>query len=94
MGPRMFGLVMKRTPPDYWYILPCENFQRINEIKDSASPWYTIIMQHFLNPLYPQKSCGSGEKKGPGDFDIHHNTCKWVKEKGLWKAVKENLGFR
>jgi len=85
-GPRMLSLVMERTPQQYWYILPCENFQRIPDGKDNTSPWHVVIFQQFTHYV-PQRSCGSWQKQGPGDcqFGRHHNTVTWMRKKGPFK---------
>jgi len=82
-GPKLLSAVMEQTPPDYWYLLPCENFQRIPGL-DNGSPWY-VQLNHRIAPWYPQKSCGSWQKQQVGDcqFGRHHNTALYVQEKGI-----------
>lgn len=85
-GPKMLSAVMEQTPSNYWYILPCENFQRIPSAKDGSSPWHTVVIQQMFLAM-PQKSCGNWDKQGPGDcqFGLHHNSASWVKNKGFVK---------
>lgn len=93
-GPRMLSSVMEQTPSNYWYLLPCENFQRIPSATHSASPWEAIMIQQATTWI-PKKSCGHWQKQGPGDcqFGRHHNTVTWIKKKGAFRFWLERILF-